>query len=97
MRVASSASSGLPIISSVHVSHNDIVAEIGGGISVEPENPSALAEAILTLFKKSYQDRQQIGRRNVSYIKKYHDWDILSRKLIKLVEKVYEKFRGKNE
>ncbi|NIM15926.1 MAG: glycosyltransferase [Candidatus Aminicenantes bacterium] len=80
--------SGRPIISSVHARHNDIIAEIDGGISVPPENPGELYQAILRLHGMPEDERGQIGQRNVDFVKKYHDWKVLSERLLDLLEAV---------
>jgi glycosyltransferase involved in cell wall biosynthesis len=80
--------SGRPIISSVYARHNDIIAEINGGISVPPENPGELYQAILRLHGISEDERKQMGQRNVDFVKKYHDWKVLSKRLLELLEAV---------
>lgn len=82
--------SGKPIISSVHAKHNDIVSDIGGGMSVTPENPQELVRAILQLQKMSPQEREQMGQRNVNYVKTYHDWEVLSERLADLVNQLQD-------
>jgi glycosyltransferase involved in cell wall biosynthesis len=73
--------SSRPIISSVYAKHNDVVAEVNGGISVEPENALALKEAIETLFNMSQHQRESMSIRNRDYVEKHHDWRILAKKL----------------
>ncbi len=80
--------SGKPIISSVYARHNDIVSDIGGGISVTPENPQALVEAILQLQKMSPKEREQMGQQNVNYVKKNHDWNLMAGKLSDLLNQL---------
>jgi glycosyltransferase involved in cell wall biosynthesis len=78
--------SGRPVISSIHASHNDIIAEIGGGVSVTPENPWALSQAILRMWKMGSEQRTLMGDRNIKYVKEHHDWNILSDKLASALE-----------
>lgn len=80
--------SGRPIISSVHARHNDIIAEINGGISVPPENPEELFRAVLQLQGMTQEERKQMGQRNVDFVEKYHDWNVLSKRLLELLEVV---------
>jgi glycosyltransferase involved in cell wall biosynthesis len=82
--------SGRPIISSVHAKHNDIIAEIEGGISVTPENPEELFRAVLRLRGMPPEERERMGRRNVEYVKTHHDWNVLSERLADLLEAVRE-------
>ena len=83
--------SGKPIISSVFAKHNDVVTEIGGGVSIPPENPEKLAEAILGLKAMSEGKKIQMGKRNRNYVKKLHDWTFLSQRLYELVKEVTDK------
>jgi glycosyltransferase involved in cell wall biosynthesis len=82
--------SGRPIISGVHAKHNDIVSEIGGGQSVPPENPEALADAVSRMEQMNAGEREEMGRRNMEYVKKHHDWEVLSQRLLELVENLHK-------
>ena len=64
--------SGKPVLMAVKGEAERFVTENGFGISVPPVNPSAMAEGILALFKKTPNERKQmggLGREN--YIKHY--------------------------
>ncbi len=78
--------SGRPIISSMHAKHNDVVSKIGGGLSVPPENPWQLAEAIRSMFKKSQVDYDRMKERNIAYVTEHHDWHVLAQRLEKTVK-----------
>ena len=62
---------------------NDLVAESGCGISVPPENPQAIADAILCLFKMLPEERDAMGRKGQNYVKIHHDYSVLSKKFLK--------------
>lgn len=76
--------SGKPIIFSVDSEYNP-VKEAGAGLTVPPENPLLLADAIIKLFKMPEIERRQLGENGRKYAKKYHDWGILSGKLFDLI------------
>lgn len=77
---------GKPIISSVWVPHNDIVSRINAGYSVEPENSKQLADKIIKIFKLPKVERVKMGRNAIKYVKKFHDWDLLSQNFMKLFQ-----------
>ncbi len=57
---------------------NDPVAEAGAGISVAPEDPRALAEAVRTLAALSGAERQAMCERGRVYARAHHDFDLLA-------------------
>ena len=77
---------GKPIISSVWVPHNDIVSGINAGYSVVPENSKLLANTILQIFKSPKEERLEMGLNAIKYVKKFHDWDLLSQNFMKLIQ-----------
>ena len=81
--------SGKPIIFSSN-SINNPVEEARAGITVPPDNPQALAEAIIELYKMSPEERKAIGLNGKKYVEKYHSIPVLVDKLEKIF-KEYEK------
>jgi len=75
-----------PIISAIGAG-NDPVAEAQCGITVEPENPQAIADAILKLAALSQEEREVMGKRGRDYILKNQTYDILARKFLDFVTK----------
>lgn len=73
-----------PIIHAVEAG-NDPVAESGCGISVAPENPVAIAEAIKKLIDMSPLEREEMGRRGKEYVIKNHDYRILAKKFLEAI------------
>lgn len=73
-----------PIIFSVD-SYNDPVKEANAGISVPPEDPIALANAIINLYNMTDEDREQMGKRGKAYVEKNYDFAELSAKLEKVL------------
>ena len=79
--------SGKPVIFSVQAANNP-VKEAGCGITVPPRNPSALAEAMITLYKMPRESREEMGRRGLKYVAENHDTSILAERLEHVIESV---------
>lgn len=73
-------SSQRPILYAVKGGNNP-VKEAGAGITIQPENPQALAQAIKKLIAMTPEQRIQMGKNGLNYVKKYHDIKILASKL----------------
>ncbi|WP_242335593.1 glycosyltransferase family 4 protein [Anaeromyxobacter sp. SG66] len=76
--------SGRPVIHAVEAA-NDLVAEAGCGLSVEPEDPSAIAAAVRQLASESPATRAEMGRRGRDYVLAHHTYDVLSRRFLNAV------------
>lgn len=62
-------------------SSNNPVEEANAGISVPPENPQAVADAIIRLFEMTPEQRIELGENGRLYVERYHDIDKLVDKL----------------
>ena len=78
---------GKPIVHAVEAA-NDPVAEAGCGISVEPENPEAIADAIMKLASISASEREGMGRKGHDYVLKHHTYSVLSQKFVDVMIKI---------
>lgn len=65
-----------PIVHSVKAG-NDPVLEANAGISVEPESPRQIADAILKLYQMTEGERMNIGANGRRYVEKYHSYEKL--------------------
>jgi len=72
--------SGKPIIFSSN-SINNPVEEAEAGITVPPDNPEKLAEAIIMLYKMPEEKRAEMGKNGRSYVEKYYSIPVLVDKL----------------
>lgn len=81
-------SSCKPIITAVSCKHNDPAEEIRCGLSVPPDNPKALAKAIIKLYSMSNEEKEEMGNRGRDYIKKNHSIPVLVDKITKALEAV---------
>lgn len=61
--------------------HNNPVADAAAGITVPPEDPHAMAEAVETLADMSLEDRRSMGLRARKYIEHHHDFAVLAQRL----------------
>ncbi len=68
-----------PIIHSVDAG-NDPVVEAACGISVPPENARAIADAIITLYRMSAQERDVLGARAREYVITHHSYEVLAQR-----------------
>ena len=76
---------GKPIIHAVEAG-NDPVQDAGCGISVPPEDPQAIADAIRTLASMSVAEREAMGQRGKEYVMKHHDYKILAKQFLEVLE-----------
>jgi glycosyltransferase involved in cell wall biosynthesis len=65
---------------------NNPVEEAHCGLTVPPENPQALAEAVIKLYQMSPEERAEMGKRGREFVEKHHD----IRKLAAHLERVLQ-------
>lgn len=66
-----------PVIQSIKAG-NDLVSEANCGISVIPESPEHIVEAVHTLVSLSGQERFDMGMRGKTFITEHHDYRYLA-------------------
>lgn len=76
--------SGKPIIHSIEAA-NDLVAESGCGISVAPENPVEIVEAINKLINMDRVKQEEMGLKGKEYVLQNHDYKVLAKEFVNLV------------
>jgi glycosyltransferase involved in cell wall biosynthesis len=62
-----------PVIQAIE-SGNDIVAASGCGLTIAPEDPGALATAILHLVEIGEAERRRLGANGLRYVTMHHDY-----------------------
>ena len=72
--------SAKPIVTSIEAKNNP-VEEANAGIAVEPENPEALAGAIIEISKLTEQERRELGRNGRRYVERFHNIKVLAKNL----------------
>ena len=73
-----------PIVWAIN-SANNPVSEAGCGITVEPEDPEDLANAIIKLCNLNAEERKEMGQRGYDYVMKYHSVSVLVDKLLEVL------------
>ncbi len=74
---------GRPILQAIKAG-NDFAKEVGCGISVEPEDPTAIAKAIIQFYEMPETERNKIGENGKSYVIEHHMFDRLAEKFAHL-------------
>lgn len=88
--------SGKPIIFSSN-SINNPVEEAKAGITVSPDDPEELANAIIKLYTMPEEERRKMGENGREYVKKYHSIPVLVDKLEEVIKDTlttYEKSKN---
>jgi glycosyltransferase involved in cell wall biosynthesis len=76
---------GKPIIQAIE-SGNDIIAEASCGFTVEPENPNAIADAVITLYNMSQEERKALGENGRKYVLENHSYKKLAKDFLSLID-----------
>ena len=77
--------SGKTIIQSIDTK-NDPISLANCGINVEPENPVAIADAVLKFYNMKPEERKKIGDNGRRYVLENHTYDKLAFKLYKILK-----------
>jgi glycosyltransferase involved in cell wall biosynthesis len=75
---------GKPIIQAIEAG-NDMVADANCGITVEPENPQAIADGILKLYTMSRKEREKLGNNGKQYVLANHAYHILAKQFLEAI------------
>ncbi|BAY83948.1 glycosyltransferase-like protein [Calothrix parasitica NIES-267] len=67
---------------------NNIVNEIQVGISFLPGRPKELARAIESILQISEEERVNMGEKAKTYVREFHNWEILGTKLEQIMSEV---------
>lgn len=70
-----------PVLHAVEAG-NDPVAEAGCGLTVQPENPQAVANGIRSLFALSPEQRQAMGQGGRAFVLENHIYPVLARRFL---------------
>jgi glycosyltransferase involved in cell wall biosynthesis len=76
---------GKPVIHAVEAG-NDPVVESGGGISIPPEDPIAIADAVKKIMDMSEEERNSMGLKGREYVIKNHSYDVLAKQFIEALK-----------
>lgn len=78
--------SGKPVIHGIEAG-NDLVEEARCGISMKPEDPKEIVQAVREMMKKSNAEREQMGKNGKEFVMKTHDYRVLSQRFIDVLSK----------
>jgi glycosyltransferase involved in cell wall biosynthesis len=73
-----------PVIQAIEAG-NDIVADANCGITVEPENPQAIADGILKLYNMSKNKREILGNNGKQFVLKNYTYNDLARRFLEAI------------
>lgn len=77
--------SGQPILNAIEAG-NDPVKEAGCGLSVEAENPEAIAKGILKIYNMTAEERHDMGEKGKQYVLQRHTYPILATSFLQAME-----------
>ncbi len=80
---------GKPIVASSIPGVKDLIEFSGGGISVSPENPEELANAVVELILNE-NTRTLMGERGRKYVVENHSWNGVARRILDVCNDVVE-------
>ena len=75
-----------PVIYAIRAGNN-MVADSGCGISIPPEKPEEIVQAVLKLMNLSEEDRIEMGQRGKAYTLANHDYRVLAKQFIAALER----------
>jgi len=73
-----------PVISAIEAGNNP-VAESGCGLSCDPDDTGAIAEAVRQLRALSAAERDELGRRGRQYVIENHEYEVLAGRLLDIM------------
>lgn len=74
---------GKPIIQAIQA-ENDLVSEVGCGITVPPNDPRSIAESAVKLASMGEDERQKFGRLGKTYVEENRTYDVLANRMLNL-------------
>ncbi|HJV17822.1 MAG TPA: glycosyltransferase family 4 protein [Bacillales bacterium] len=75
-----------PIIHGIEAG-NDLVAESGAGISIPPEDPKRVAEAVKKMLSLPASELHQMGQNGKKFVTSTHDYKIIAKKFSDIMSK----------
>jgi glycosyltransferase involved in cell wall biosynthesis len=75
---------GKPVIQAIDAGNN-LIEDSGCGFNVEPDNPEAIAKAIMQMKMMTGEELAYLGRKGNTYVLENHSLDLLSNKFIQII------------
>lgn len=73
--------SGKPLIFAVFAEHNNLVSQVGCGITASPDSSDDIADAMIRMSLLSESERSIIGQKGREYVANHHDYATLGNRL----------------
>jgi glycosyltransferase involved in cell wall biosynthesis len=86
---------GRPILACMHGEGARLVHEAHAGFAIPAEDATALADAVLRLYRMSTEDRETMGQNGRAYYKAHFDHDRLVEQLINQLQELILSFGKK--
>jgi colanic acid biosynthesis glycosyl transferase WcaI len=87
-KVFEALAAGRPVIAAARGETAEIVSRANGGLVVEPEDPEALAKAVLQVKSTEPERLAEWGRRGHEFVARNYSRRIRSRRLIRVIERL---------
>jgi glycosyltransferase involved in cell wall biosynthesis len=75
-----------PIVFALVAGHNNLAEDVGCGVSASPEDVADLAEKLFQVARMPRDERKVMGERGRAYVRRYHDYSVLARRLAGVFE-----------
>lgn len=85
---------GRPVVAAIGGEAARIVEESGAGVACEAENPGQLKDAILTVYRKSEEERRRMGASARRYFEEHFDGELLVDRLEASMRELTENVNG---
>ena len=92
-KLQSYMAAGKPIIAVLDGEGAKLIEESGAGFAIQAENPGALAEKVIMLYRMAPEDRREMGARGRAYCSQHFDRDKAFAKLTALMRNVGQRRR----
>lgn len=64
----------------------DLVKQANAGLTVEAENPKAIAEGIITIYNLTNSQREQLGKNGQEFVLKNFTYSSLAKKIVNIID-----------
>lgn len=84
---------GRPVIFACK-SENNPIAEAQAGLTIPPESPDKMAEAVLTLAEMTDKRRQELGLSGRKYVTRFHNAEVAAAQFLEILQKKVDDGKG---
>jgi len=80
-----------PVVMVIDGVSRKLVEDAECGVYVEPENPKIFAQLVMEYAQKSEEELERMGLSGYAFAKEYFDRDVLAKKYVEEIKKVFKK------